>query len=428
MKRYQLDYQSAVVVSQQNQQMIEQAQQSFLDAYTESYGTGYSFINAPFDTHYRERIISLAQEKKCLAIKMLIVIGIGGSNLGTKAVHEFLHGVYYNDMHPDVYCYFVDTIDSDAVNIIKQRMQNMLAQGDDVLINVISKSGTTTETIINFNVFLAVLKCYRPGNYRSYVVITSDTESILSEVAVQEQFSLLEIPRVIGGRFSVFTAVGLFPLCMLGIDIVALCAGAQEAVIDALSVIDNDAVRGACISYQHSMQGKNIHDMFVFGSELESFGLWYRQLVGESLGKDTHRGITPTISVGSTDLHSVGQLYLGGPYDKYVTFVSVVQNNDCLFDVQSELLHCMPQFKKNSMEFVMNAIIQGTQKAYVLDNRPFESLQIFQKNAECIGKILQWYMMRVVYMAFLLRVNPFDQPHVELYKNETRKIVKYMNN
>jgi glucose-6-phosphate isomerase len=303
-------------------------------------------------------------------------------------------------------------------------MQQILEKGQQVLINVISKSGTTTESIVNFNLFLGYLKQYRPETYQQFVVVTSDDGSLLSDIAHKEQFSLLTIPPIIGGRYSVFTAVGLFPLGMLGVDIQELCHGGQQVVTDVLSNKNNDAVYGAYVSYNQCLEQKNIHDMFVFGSELTSLGLWYRQLVGESLGKDKKIGITPTVSVGTTDLHSVGQLYLGGPRDKYVTFVTTNQQCDLFFDSQPELQALMPMLKKNDVEYVMQAIIQGTKKAYTIDDRSFESWYI-PKNAYSCGQFLQCSMMRIVYMAHLFQVNPFDQPHVELYKRHVREILRY---
>ncbi len=424
MKHYEFNYTLPATIPEAWTQRVRYAQDLFLHARHGIYQDGYSFINAPFDTSLFAGVASLIHQKQSLNPSMLIIIGIGGSNLGTKAVHEFLHGVYYNDQRPKMSCYFVDTLNADAVAVILQCMQDVLAQGKQVLINVISKSGSTTETIINFDLFLSLLKKYRPDNYQEYIVVTTDADSKFSSIALRENFSLLTIPPVIGGRYSVFTAVGLFPLGMLGIDIQELCNGAQQVVTDVLSNKNNDAVHGAYASYNQCLEQKNIHDMFVFGSELTSLGLWYRQLVGESLGKDKKIGITPTVSVGSTDLHSVGQLYLGGPRDKYVTFVATNQQQDLFFEPQAELKSLMPMFKKNSVEYVMQAIIEGTKKAYTIDDRSFESLYI-PKNAYSCGQVLQYSMMRIVYMAHLFEVNPFDQPHVELYKRQVREILRY---
>lgn len=424
MKHYEFNYTLPATILRSWTERVRHAQDLFLHARNGTYEDGYSFINAPFDNDIVLPVLGLIKSKQELDPRMLIVIGIGGSNLGAKAVHEFLQGVYYNDQNPTMSCYFVDSLDTDALTVVVQRMQQVLAQGQEIIINVISKSGTTTETSINFNLFLGHLKQYRPDTYHQYIVVTSDTGSLLAEVAHKERFSLLSIPPAIGGRYSVFTAVGLFPLGMLGVDVEQLCKGAQEVVDNVLHDLNHDATEGAYVSYDQCLRGKNIHDMFVFGSELTSLGLWYRQLVGESLGKDKKIGITPTASVGSTDLHSVGQLYLGGPGDKYVTFVSTNQKHDLTFVVQPELYNLIPVIKKNSVDHVMQAIIEGTKKAYSIDELPFESLYI-QKNALSCGQVLQLLMMRIVYMAHLFEVNPFDQPHVELYKSQTREILRY---
>lgn len=424
MKHYAFNYTVPPKIPGEWVDRVNQAQDLFLHARDGIYKEGYSFINVPFDSTLLTSVSDLIARKKKVDISMFLVIGIGGSNLGAKAVHEFLHGVYYNDQRPKMSCYFVDTLNTDALAVIVNRMKQILEKGQQVLINVISKSGTTTESIVNFNLFLGYLKLYRPETYQQFVVVTSDDGSLLSDIAQKEQFSLLTIPPIIGGRYSVFTAVGLFPLGMLGIDIEDLCNGGKQVVTDVLTNKNNDAVHGAYVSYNQCLEQKNIHDMFVFGSELTSLGLWYRQLVGESLGKDKKIGITPTVSVGTTDLHSVGQLYLGGPRDKYVTFVTTNQQRELFFDPQPELQSLMPMLKKNDVEYVMQAIIEGTKKAYTIDDRSFESWYI-PKNAYSCGQFLQCSMMRIVYMAHLFQVNPFDQPHVELYKSHVREILRY---
>lgn len=397
------------------------------------YNTPYAFTNLPEDMALRQTVRQLAEQKKMFRPTALVVIGIGGSNLGTMAIHEALYGKFYNNYDPDIKVYFADTVDTDYIWDIVLLIEQELEKGNKVIINVISKSGGTTETVANFELFLELLQRYDPVNYRDYVVVTTDEKSSLWQLAQKEQFTCLVIPQLVGGRYSVLSAVGLFPLALLGVDIDALHAGAQSIMPMATdsNIAHNYAALSAIILAEHYATGFTIHDTFLFSVDLEGLGKWYRQLMGESIGKEftiNHEqqfiGMTPTVSVGSTDLHSVGQLYLGGPYDKVTTFVSVAQNKSNI------VLPNMPVYEKlvakiqgKSLVSVMDAIIQGVQCAYYKHKRPYVSMVLPEKTAYFIGQFLQFKMMEIVYLGYLLEVNPFDQPQVELYKKETKEIL-----
>ncbi|MBN1549360.1 hypothetical protein JW872_01730 [Candidatus Babeliales bacterium] len=371
-----------------------------------------------------QRVIA---EKKCLEPRAMIVIGIGGSNLGTLAVHQALHGALYNERHPAMQVYFADTVDSDSLSCQIAIVQEILAVGDNVLLNVVTKSGATTETIACFELFLGVLKEYRPKNYHEYIVVTSDADSQLAQFAYQEQMTVLDIPEKIGGRYSVFTAVGLFPLGMLGVDLEELLAGARAGLQTCVqeSLDDNPALASAVVKYLVSKHGVVISDFFTFSKDLAGIGLWYRQLMGESLGKTrdngTVVGMTPTVSIGSIDLHSVGQLYLGGPKDKITTFLAVAHNKTKLeVPTIPDLDRCVSNIQGVSVSFLMEAIISGVQTAYTKHHRPCMSLMLPEKTEYWIGYLMQMYMVEMMFLGVLFEVNPFDQPHVELYKKETR--------
>lgn len=401
----------------------------------EQYNTPYAFINLPEDMALRQTVRQFAEQKKMFRPTALVVIGIGGSNLGTMAVHEALFGKFYNQYNPDIKVYFADTVDTDYMWDIVLLIEQELEKGNNVIINVISKSGGTTETIANFEVFLELLQRYDPINYRNYVVVTTDEHSPLWHLAQEQQFTTLIIPQHVGGRYSVLSAVGLFPLALLDVDIDALHAGAQSIMPMAMdtTIVHNHAAISAIIladQYAHSF---TIHDTFLFSVDLESLGKWYRQLMGESIGKEYTRdheqkfiGMTPTVSIGTTDLHSVGQLYLGGPYDKFTTFVCVAQNkSDVVLPRMPEYEKLVAKIQGKSLLSLMDAIIQGVQRAYYKHKRPYVSIVLPEKNAYCIGQFLQFKMMEIVYLATLLEVNPFDQPQVELYKKETKEILAH---
>ena len=199
-----------------------------------------------------------------------------------------------------------------------------------------SKSGGTTETIANFEILLNILKKYKK-KYEKYVVVTTDKDSKLWNLSLKKGFDTLEIPKKVGGRFSVLSSVGLFPLGIIGVDIYQLLKGAKLMKNSCLNknIIKNPAALSASLIYLHRLNDIKIHDLFIFNYDLESLGKWYRQLMGESIGKEYDKnmirvfeGITPTVSIGSTDLHSMAQLYLGGPYDKFTTFVRIEKNRE----------------------------------------------------------------------------------------------------
>ncbi len=386
-----------------------------------------SSINLPFDQHLLQKVKHLASHKKGLGVSGMVVVGIGGSNLGTMAVYQALLGI----TNPDFPLWWADTVDTDQISSLLKIVETSLKNGQKILLTLISKSGTTTETVANGALFLEVFKKYFPTDYQKYVVAITDEGSALWNLAAQERFDHVAIPAQVGGRYSVLSAVGLFPLACAGVDIAQFQMGAKDMVMQSLDA-ESDACRSAIVIAQQYLKGYVIHDLFIFDAALESFGKWYRQLMGESIGKEknlsgktVHVGITPTVSIGSTDLHSVGQLYLGGPFNKVTTFVDVHDPKHALKVPKNSLSALVDNISYKSLKQIMDAIIQGTQAAYEEHKRPFMSITIEQKNAYYLGQLLQYHMMQMIYLGALLQVNPFDQPNVELYKTQTRKILAH---
>jgi len=369
------------------------------------YSDSRSSINLPLDLPMLRGVKDMIKEKLKLKPSYLIVVGIGGSNLGTIAIQEAVLGKLYNQLNPKIKVLYADTVDSDSINSIIQLIKS---EKGNVLLNVISKSGTTAETVANFEVLLNTLKKYKK-NFNKYVVAATDQGSRLWDLAIKNHFDVLEIPKKVGGRYSVFSPVGLFPLGMLGINLEKLLRGAEDMKHKCLSksLNTNPAAISAALAYLNYKKGNNIQDLFLFSNDLESLGRWNRQLIGESLGKNK-KGITPTVSIGSTDLHSVAQLYLGGPYDKFTTFVSIDKNHH----------------PNNKLDRIMKAILAGTQKSFRKNKRPFTKITLPDKSEYSIGQFLQLKMIETIYLGSLMNVNPFDQPKVEDYKAETRKLLK----
>jgi glucose-6-phosphate isomerase len=390
-------------------------------------------LQLPGDTELIKTVKSLVNEKRKTSPEYLIVIGIGGSNLGTVAIQEAVLGRMYNQKEPRTKILYADTVDSDNLHAILSFITPVLQNGGNVLINAVSKSGGTTETIANFEILLDVLKKYRK-DYQDSIIITTDKNSKFWMLGKSQGFSLLEIPSKVGGRYSVFSPVGLLPLGLLGIDIDSLLTGAQIMMKRCLdsTLNTNPAALSASLIRAHQMHGKHINDLFLFDPDLESLGKWYRQLMGESIGKEynrngvrIHNGITPTVSIGSTDLHSMAQLYLGGPYDKFTTFVRVEHpTSTVMIPTLPEYESLVRGIQGRSLHEIMLAILEGVQSAFRKDARPFVEVTLPDKTPGSIGQFMQFKMMEMMFLGTLCGVNAFDQPSVEAYKQETRLILE----
>jgi glucose-6-phosphate isomerase len=388
-------------------------------------------INLPVDLNHLR--MAKAYAKKYSGISLLIIVGIGGSNLGTMAVQEALLGKLHNlkpGKRPKVL--YADTVDPSTLAAVNSLMEAELKSGKKVLISLVSKSGGTTESIANFEVLLQTLMHHRK-DYKKYVVITTDQDSQLWHFAHEQKFSALPIPKKVGGRYSVFSLVGLFPLAVLGIDIKRLLDGAARMRMKCLKPGHNQnpaIIRASMLAHEWA-HGHTIADNFYFKTDFESIGKWYRQLMGESIGKQWNRqhdrqiwtGITPTVSIGSTDLHSMAQLYFGGPNDKFFTLVTVKNSGKLAvpkLDVYDQLVH---NIQGKQLSQIMDAIAKGTASTLQNQNRPFCNIELADASEESIGALLQLHMMEMIFLGALFDVNPFDQPNVEAYKIETKKVL-----
>jgi len=397
----------------------------------ESYPDVRAHLDVLDDKEMLEKVKRCVAEKRKLKPEYFVVVGIGGSNLGTTAVQEAVLGKLYNQLSPQIKILNTNNIDSSYIKSIIELIEPVIRRGDNVILNVISKSGSTTETVANFQVLLKLLRKYKK-DYKGCVVITSDAGSKLWAVA-QKGFDYLEIPKRVQGRYSVFSPVGTFPLGMLGVKVDDLLEGAR-AMRDACleeNLDENPAATSAVIQYLHHLSGKNISDLFLFSSDLESVGKWWRQLFAESIGKefDNERvrvnvGMTPTVSIGTTDLHSIAQLYLGGPRDKLTTFVSAGKGG-AEIEVPPLEIHpdLVDEIHGRTLGDIMDAILGGTKAAFRKDGRPFMEIHLSDKSEGSIGQLMQFKIMETIYLSHLLNVNPFNQPKVESYKEETRKIL-----
>jgi len=393
-----------------------------------------SSINCCVDTQVVNEVKSLVQKKVSKQLAYIIVIGIGGSNLGTKAIYDAIKGYTDNvstDTRPQLI--FIDTISKKLLsNTIKFLLEKKVTS-QQLLICSISKSGNTTETVANTEIIINLLGQHI-SDIASRLVVITNKDSDFWNAAVKRNIDVLAIPELVGGRYSIFSTVGLFPLAAAGFNIDELLIGAQEMreLCISKTITKNVAALSATILYHQYKKGKIIHDSFVFESELESLGKWYRQLMGESIGKEKNKqgkvvniGFTPTVSVGSTDLHSVGQLYLGGPKDKVTTFI--YSNNSIQKDVvvpKKRLFdELIPMINQKSSHQIMSAILQGVKIAYKKKRLPYMEISFSCISEKNLGAYMQYKMIEMMYLGFLFNVHTFDQPNVESYKIETKKFL-----
>ena len=362
--------------------------------------------------------IQKAGEKIRKTCDVLIVIGIGGSYLGARAVIELLKGQLYNlkAKKGDPMILFAGNSLSPAwlSDVLS------LCEGKDVCLNVISKSGTTTEPAIAFRVFRKLLlDRYGKDGARERIFVTTDkARGTLKQLADDEGYETFVVPDDVGGRFSVLTAVGLLPIAAAGIDISALMNGAAEAREDYQNpdLSKNDCYRYAALRNVLSRKGK-VNEMIVsFEPAFAMMNEWFKQLFGESEGKEG-KGLFPVSAVFSTDLHSLGQYIQQGQRLMFETFVDI-ETPASEYPIPSD------ESDGDGLQFVANVpmsevnrkAMEGTILAHTDGGVPACVLHISEANAFETGRLLYFFEKACAISGYLLGVNPFDQPGVESYK------------
>lgn len=384
-----------------------------------TYKAAESSVRLPLDTEYADRILALSEKFTHDDLELVIVVGIGGSSLGTRAVYDALQF----QQKPSLV--FLETIDESTLSRVNTLLREYSATPEKFVINVISKSGLTTESLFNFERVTSGLDMTKISER---VVVTTDEGSLLWNKAEEYQFHRLAIPQPVGGRYSVLSAVGQFPLRLAGVNVDALLKGAHAAVDANLGETweENKAFISAAAIFLYYQKNIRIHDLFLFAPQLESLGKWYRQLMGESIGKvsygDHAVGITPTVSVGTTDLHSVAQLYIGGPNDRLTTFVKPKgATGNALENLTIGGL--IPELRDTNAETVLSAMYTATKREYSENELPYLEIILDSVSEFELGYFMQTKMVEMMYLGKLLNVNAFNQPDVEGYKAETRRIL-----
>ena len=358
-----------------------------------------------------------------------VVLGIGGSALGAIAVNAALLHLRHNELSkekrkaPKIYV---------EDNIDPERMASLFDVIDvkTAYFNVITKSGETSETLSQFlTVYDALIKAVGKEEAKKHIAVTTTIgKGTLYELAVKEGFKIFGVGKGVGGRFSVFSPVGLVPFAVLGIDVKALLKGAASASDSALEkdVRKNPALLSAALLCESMKMGCNINVMMPYADSLRYMSDFYCQLWAESLGKATDNdgntvnyGQTPAKSLGVTDQHSQVQLYTEGPFDKVVTFLSV--ENFRARSVISDLkdVNACDFLKGNTFNALINAEFEATRYALMKANRLNFTVTLPEVNAETVGELLMYFMYQTAFAGAMLNIDTFNQPGVEEGKKAT---------
>ena len=346
---------------------------------------------------------------------VLLVAGIGGSYLGARAVVEAVKGLYHNDTADGLKIYFCgNTISPTYLNdIIK------VTKGKRFSINVISKSGTTTETALAFRVLRKLLEdSVGPEEANKRIYATTDrAKGTLKQLADAQGWPTFVVPDDVGGRYSVLTAVGLLPIACAGIDIDALMKGAANAR-EAYSVCskDNDAYRYAMTRNILYRKGKVVETLAAFEPDFTMMNEWYKQLFGESEGKD-QKGLMPTSCIFSTDLHSMGQFLQDGSRTMFETYVDIKNTREDFYIEPLEgNFDGLNFLADQNMSVVNRKAMEGTILAHNDGGVPIGVIEVDSLDAYNVGYLIYFFWKACAVSGYLLSVNPFDQPGVESYK------------
>ncbi len=390
----------------------------------EKTGAGSDFlgwIDLPVDYDKEEfaRILAAAEQIKKDS-EVLIVIGIGGSYLGARAAIEFLGNSFYNNMPREVRktpeIYFAGN--SISGTYLKHLVD--LVGDRDFSVNVISKSGTTTEPAIAFRVFKKILenKYGKEGAAKRIYATTDKAKGALKKLATEEGYETFVVPDDVGGRFSVLTAVGLLPIAVSGADIEKLMEGAASGRALALETPfeQNDAMMYATIRNILLRKGKSVEITCNYEPSLHYVSEWWKQLFGESEGKD-QRGIFPASVDLTTDLHSMGQFIQDGTRMMFETVIKVeTPREDMILEEEPVDLDGLNYLAGKGMDFVNKSAMNGTVLAHTDGNVPNLMITVPEQNEFYLGQLFYMYEFACGVSGYILGVNPFNQPGVESYK------------
>jgi glucose-6-phosphate isomerase len=403
---------------------LDEVRPRLQQAVDELLGSPPGFMRLPKTSEYAEASVGVAEEILGSGATDFIHVGIGGSALGPMAIQKALNDPYYNALPAEdrrgPRLHFAENTDPNTLAAILD-----FADATATWVNVVTKSGSTAETMANFLVIRGWLaEALGDFGYQERTIATTDPEEgYLKEIADREDLKLLPIPKDVGGRFSVLTPVGLLPASVTGLDVHALLAGAAQCVDEVNEQgTQHPAVVGAAMHYlMDTTRGRNVRVMMAYADALERLAAWFVQLWAESLGKDG-KGSTPHGAVGTTDQHSQIQLYMQGPQDKVVEIVEVENHpRDLEIPRAYEDLDGVAYLGGHTLAELLNVECDATRKALTEAGRPNSTITLGTVSEENLGYLFQALEVQTAVAGSLYGVNAFDQPGVEAGKQITYK-------
>ncbi len=383
---------------------------------------GWLDLPLKIDTDEIKRITQVAEEIRNKA-DVFVVIGIGGSYLGARAVIEALRPAFTIDPGETRILYAGHHLSADYMAELLRYLENK-----SYYLNVISKSGTTTEPGVAFRVLRNHLrkKVAAPSASQCIIATTDRSKGALRQLATAEGYRTFVIPDDVGGRFSVLTPVGLLPIAVAGIDISALLEGAKEMALRCRASSDlstNLALTYAAARHLLYNKEKTIEVLALFDPYLQYLGEWWKQLFGESEGKDG-KGIFPASVTFTTDLHSMGQYLQDGRRHLFETFIITDHcQHELLIPEWEENLDQMNFIANKDIAFVNEQAYRATAQAHHAGGVPNMSIHLERRDAHHLGQLLYFFQFAVAISGLLLGVNPFDQPGVNAYKDNMFKLL-----
>jgi glucose-6-phosphate isomerase len=367
-------------------------------------------------SYYRRVRRSLSGFK---AVQHVVLVGIGGSSLGTEAVYHALKTAQSPSLT------VVDALDVSTIDDVS-RLLKVVKNPEHIALVIISKSGATTETIANASVVVDMFKNAYGSAGAKRIVVISDEGSAFLERAKREKIITCTIPKNVGGRYSVFTAVGIVPLTLLDINTSQLIQGAKDALTQESL---QEAATSASLTALHAQDGVHTVNFFSFDKRLQILGYWYRQLLAESIGKAytknkkpfTHQ-LHPSVST-SVDLHSLAQLYLGGYAGVYTRFYTT-DIPHTLSVRESWITEGVSQIVDRDFAHIADAMVEGVERAYDDAGLPYMHTHLKAITEREIGSVLMSHMIEVMFLGYICNVDPFDQPNVEDYKKHMREALE----
>ena len=342
--------------------------------------------------------------KKFSKYRNIVVIGMGGSILGTKSIYSFLKKRIKKEV------FFFDNLDLN-LSLKYKKIKNL----KNSCFIIVSKSGDTLETITNLGTILSenLLK-------NKLIIITEITDNALMAIANKYNAEIIEHKEFIGGRYSVLSETGMFPAALMGLNLMKFKN--LKRLINNKNFISSLIQNVASI---YTLNSKKINNSVIlnYDSSLNDLGYWYQQLVAESLGKQG-KGINPILSFGPKDHHSLLQLYLDGPKDKFFTFFNSSKRENKLKVARDIIPNNMGFLINKNLEFIINAQCNATKNIFKLKKIPFRQITFNKKNEDELGEIFTFFVLETILLSRLMNINPFDQPAVEQVKIETKRFLR----